>query len=178
MPESFVGKSVLDIGCNSGSFSFEAERLGADRVLAADIHPPEARGFKLLSEIKQSRVEYVQASLYELTPEKFGTFDFVFFLGLLYHLEHPLLGLQKASAMCNESVIVETHVMESPESLENVPIARFYPGDELNNDRSNWWGPNVACLREMIKVAGFRVQDIGYVPDGNSTGRAAFWGHK
>ena len=184
MPESFKGKSVLDIGCNSGSFSFEAERLGADRVLAADIHPIEARGFKLLSEIKQSRVEYVQATVYELTPEKYGTFDFVFFLGLLYHLEHPLLGLQKTSAMCNESVIVETHVMESlsgeiaGESLDSVPIARFYPGNELNNDGSNWWGPNVACLREMMKVAGFKVQDIGYLPDQNRAGRAAFWGHK
>lgn len=175
MPETFEGKSVLDIGCNSGFFSFEAERLGADKVLATDIHPIGARGFKLLSEIKQSRVDYVRTSVYELTPEKYGTFDFVFFLGLLYHLQHPILGLQKASDMCNEQVVVETHVVES---TSTEPIAHFYPGSELNNDESNWWGPNMACVQEMMKVAGFPVRNVVYSPDSKRAGRAAFRGYK
>jgi hypothetical protein len=32
----------------------------------------------------------------------------------------------------------------------------FYPGATLNNDPSNFWGPNIRCVAEMLKEVGFR----------------------
>ena len=164
MPESFEGKRVLDIGCNSGYFSFEAERRGAVDGVAIDIGPPEGTGFSLVSEIRGSKVEFVEASVYEVTPERFGTFDIVFFLGVLYHLRHPMLALDRIYEVCQECMILETHVSDGEvtefKTIPHVPIMRFYPADELVGDPSNWWGPNVACVEKMMEVSRFRPERI------------------
>ena len=31
----------------------------------------------------------------------------------------------------------------------------FYPGRELANDPTNWWGPNSACVTAMLRDSGF-----------------------
>jgi len=157
IPDSLRGMTVLDLGAADGFFSFEAERRGAQRVLATDLPVPGTRGlgerFALARESLGSRVEDLGIDVYDLSPEKVGVFDVVLFLGVLYHLKHPLLALERVFSVTGSLLILETHV-DMCDHLR--PAAAFYPGAELNNDPSNWWGPNEAAVVGMLKTVGFR----------------------
>lgn len=179
-PEDLSGKTVLDIGAYDGFFTFEAEKRGAKRVVALDRHPATHLGFALAHELVNSRAEYVIGSVYDLSPETHGVFDVVLFFGVLYHLRHPLLALDKIHSVCREYTLVETHVLDQSfihqgeaVPLESIhtwlgesPIMQFYPKNELNNDWSNWWAPNIECLRLMLETSGFRAELTGH------------WGHR
>src|SRR6202046_5001162 len=96
IPGDLRGKRVLDIGAWDGWFSFEMERRGAE-VLAIDNW--DNPRFHQARAMLNSRVEYRQMDMYELTPERVGRFDIVLFLGVLYHLKHPLLALERVCAL-------------------------------------------------------------------------------
>jgi len=153
LPDDCRGLRVLDIGARDGFFSFEMERRGAD-VLAMDHVPPDQTGFAVAAELVGSRVPYKTANVYDL-DDSWGQFDIVLFLGVLYHLRNPLLALDKIRAVCSGRMWLESHVMTDSKS---VPLARFYPRDELNKDFSNWWGPNLACLKAMVESCNFAVE--------------------
>ena len=182
-PDDLAGKTVLDIGAYDGFFTFEAEKRGAKRVVAMDRHPADHLGFATAHELLNSKAEYTVGSVYDLSPETHGIFDVVLFLGVLYHLRHPLLAFDKIHSVCRELVLVESHVLDEhfiydgqSKALEKInpilrhsPIMQFYPGNELNDDWSNWWAPNVECLRLMLETSGFRAELMGCWG-----GRAAF----
>ena len=159
LPPSLEGKTVLDIGAWDGFFSFECERRGAARVVAADHfswHGPgwgTKAGYTLAHQALGSRVEDVDIDVMDLSPDRIGTFDVVLFLGVLYHLRHPLLALERVASVTRDYLIVETVV-----DLVGFrrPAMAFYPGRELNNDPTNWWGPNLPAVRGMLESLGFR----------------------
>jgi len=91
VPADLTGLSVLDVGTTNGGCAFEAERRGARRVVAADIATQELYGFRAIRKFLDSRVEFVQASVYELPDRLNEPFDLVFFVRVRYHLPHPLL---------------------------------------------------------------------------------------
>jgi tRNA (mo5U34)-methyltransferase len=171
LPQDMTGMRVLDIGAYEGFFTFECEKRGAKEVVAIDIIPlgPDS-GFKVAHKILGSRAKFRYANIYDLNPRDFGYFDLVLCMGVLYHLRHPLLGLEHARSVCRGKFIVETQICDkyfineqglpvelasfSP-TLEQMPMAQFYPGDELNQDASNWWAPNLAALNGMLKISGF-----------------------
>ena len=158
LPASLAGASVLDIGAWDGFFSFEAERRGAARVVAADYYSwhgggwGSKAGFELARTALGSKVEDVDIDVMDLSPDRVGTFDVVFFLGVLYHLRHPLLALERIAAVTRRLLILET-VVDMVGFRR--PAAAFYPGRELNNDPTNWWGPNVPALHAMLRDVGF-----------------------
>ena len=158
LPASFAGASVLDIGAWDGFFSFEAERRGASRVVAADYFSWHGggwgtkAGFELARTTLGSRVEDVDIDVMDLSPDRVGVFDVVFFLGVLYHLRHPLLALERIASVTRKLLILETVVDMVGISR---PAAAFYPARELNNDPTNWWGPNVPALHAMLRDVGF-----------------------
>ncbi|HXQ19028.1 MAG TPA: methyltransferase domain-containing protein [Acidimicrobiales bacterium] len=161
LPESFAGKTVLDVGAFDGYFSFEAERRGAARVVAADefcwSRPgdpmTDGQGFDIAHWARQSRVEKRRIPVEDISPETVGVFDYVLFLGVLYHSPDPLRYLRNVRSVCREQLILETHV----DALEQErPMMVFYPGTSLNGDASNHWGPNRQCVVEMLKEVGFR----------------------
>lgn len=164
LPESLAGQTVLDVGAWDGFFSFEAERRGASRVLATDYyswHGPgwgDKAGFELARAALGSRVEDLDIDVMDLSPERVGTFDVVLFLGVLYHLPHPLLALECAASVTRRLLILETVV-----DMIGIrrPAVAFYPGRELNADPSNWWGPNVPAMHGLLRSAGFdRVRTV------------------
>src|SRR5215468_2825646 len=95
LPSSLDGLSVLDIGAWDGFFSFEAERRGARRVVAYDLTPEDYFGFSTAKALLDSKVQYVEGSVYELSERAVGRFDVVLFLGVFYHLRYPLLALDR-----------------------------------------------------------------------------------
>ena len=161
LPERMDGLSVLDIAAWDGFFSFEAERRGATRVVAMDWtmwQGDSKRGFDLARWALDSRVEDVHLDVMDLTPERVGTFDVVFFLGVFYHLEDPLGALRRVASVCRQKLIVESLV---DKIYSRRPSLAFYPGDTENGDASNWFAPNPPALHEMLGEVGFsRVQTV------------------
>src|SRR5262245_48364448 len=92
-PADLRGKRVLDIGAWDGFFSFECERRGAAEVVAIDAAP--SLSFAVARELLGSQVKFYAMNIYDLTPVTLGQFDLVLCLGVLYHLRHPLFGLER-----------------------------------------------------------------------------------
>ena len=166
LPENLSGRSVLDIGAWDGFFSFEAERRRASRVVASDYyawHGPGwgtrhgKAGFELAREALKSRVEDLDVDVMDLSQERVGTFDVVLFLGVLYHLPNPLLALERVASVTSGLLVLETVV-----DMVGVgrPAAAFYPDRELNDDPTNWWGPNQAAVSGMLRTVGFARVDV------------------
>lgn len=159
LDEDLSGKTVLDIGAWNGFFSFEAEKRRASRVLAIDSFMWGGQGwgskdgFNLARDALNSKVEDKEIDVLGISPETVGVFDLVFFIGVLYHMRHPLLALEKIASVTKEKLILETEV----EMMDNKrPVTVFYPSSELDGDGSNWWVPNPAAVEAMLKTAGFQ----------------------
>ena len=156
IPEDLSGMTVLDVGCWDGFFSFECERRGAKRVVATDIWETLGRdAFDFARAELGSAVEPLECSVYDLPDVLDQRFDLVLFLGVLYHLRHPLLAIEKVAEVTAPGGLVILESAVDAESLMDRPLMAFYPGDELNHDPTNWWTPNVPALASMLGVSGF-----------------------
>ena len=173
IPEDLRGKSVLDIGCNAGFYSFEMERRGAARVLGIDTDEHYLRQARFAAEVTGSEVEFRRMAVWNVGSlcEKF---DLVIFMGVLYHLRHPLLALD----LIHEHVAKDLLLFQSMQrgSREVVDVAEDYgfnencPFDEpgfpkmhfvehkYSHDETNWWVPNRACVEAMLRSSGFRIE--------------------
>ena len=166
LPEDLRGRSVLDIGAWDGAFSFEAERLGASRVMAVDSFCWSGEGwgtkagFECARRLLQSRVEDREVEVMDLSPEpEGGTYDLVLLLGVLYHMKHPLVVLERVASVCANQLILWTQI---DLAHLDVPAMAFYPpGRKLHDDPTNWWGPNPSAIAGMLQTVGFsRVENV------------------
>lgn len=177
LPDDMSGVTVLDIGSRDGFFSFQAERRGAD-VIAVDIQAIDEIGFGIARDILKSKAKFIQANIYDLTLEKIGgrQVDVIFFLGLFYHLRHPLLALDiiwnllkpggtlyLETAYLDEYFLIRDDLVTSLESIHpslcDTAILQYYRNDELNpGDYSNWFSPNRKALEDILFSAGFEPQ--------------------
>jgi tRNA (mo5U34)-methyltransferase len=158
LPESLAGRTVLDVGAWDGFFSFEAERRGADRVLATDWYCWSGpgwgtkRGFEYARERLRSNVEDQEIDVLDLSPHALGgQFDVVLFLGGLYHMRHPLLALEKVASVTRELAIIETEVAHL---LTRRPAVRYF----LEGD--DWCAPTLAACRAMLEDVGFQRAEV------------------
>jgi len=151
LEEDLRGKRVLDVGAWDGWFSFECERRGAD-VVAVDCVALDT--FLEAKELLGSKVEYLTMDVTELSARRLGRFDIVLFFGVLYHLRHPLLGLEKAVELSTDRVLIETFVIPSEPNRTVRPVMEFYERSELGGQIDNWCGPSPECLLAMCRSAG------------------------
>src|SRR3989442_11781141 len=120
-------------------------------------------GFELARRALGSQVEYLEIDVPDLAPERVGVFDVVLFLGVLYHLRNPLLALERVFNVTGRHLILETHV----DMLHCFrPACAFYPGDELNRDPTNWFGPNPPSVASILRAAGFGKVSLVHRPRG------------
>jgi tRNA (mo5U34)-methyltransferase len=172
LPEDLTGWSALDIGCNAGFYSFELARRGA-HVLGIDSdehYLRQARWARSLFQL-EDRVELRRLDVYDLGRLGRG-FDLVLFMGVLYHLRHPLLALDLVAARARRLVVLQTLTMpgapavEPPRDLRIEERRRMLePGwpamafieHRLEQDPTNWWAPNQAALEAMARSAGLEV---------------------
>jgi tRNA (mo5U34)-methyltransferase len=169
IPEDLGGKRVLDIGAWDGWFSFEAERYGAT-VTAID--RVEVPGFQRLRRELGSKVDYQIIDVYDLHGAGLGRFDYVFFLGVLYHLRHPLLGLEAVCSLTDDIALVDSFVTDGDSWQENpdgLPTMEFYESDELAGRLDNWFGPSVACLMALCRAAGFARVELLHASGSNAS---------
>ena len=182
LPPDLRGKRALDIGCSDGYFSFELEKRGAE-VVAIDFVPETYTGFATARTILGSRVDYRMDNVYNLTPDDYGRFDVVLFLGVLYHLRKPLAALDAIRSVMHEgaqlfvgTMLIDQYFLLPDGStttldavnplLKNVPLWQAYPGDTLNGDFTNCFAPNRRALEAALEEAQFRVDDFRIVSMG------------
>jgi tRNA (mo5U34)-methyltransferase len=172
IPDDLSGKSVLDIGCNAGFYSFEMWRRGAERVVGIDSDPQYLEQAHFAAEVLGAPIEFRKMSVYEVADLE-EKFDVILFLGVLYHLRHPLLAID----LLYEHVVKELLVVQSMlrGCSEDEPLQADYPFSETavferrgfprmyfiekkySGDPTNWWVPNGTCLAAMLRSAGFEI---------------------
>ena len=168
-----TGMRVLDVGTRDGFFAFACERAGAREVVAVDHVDPNVTGFAAARRILESKVEYVRENIYQISREKYGGFDLILFLGVLYHLRDPLLALDRLRSVCDGRMVVESLVCDTrlftgfeqtttleaiAPALASIPIAQFLPSGRFHRDPTNKWVPNLTGLIALVEDAGFLVQ--------------------
>lgn len=167
----FSNKTVLDIGASSGFYSFWAEAHGASQVTVVDDLTQLGVGSPPLDfarEILGSNLEFYNMSVYDLSPKAIGGHDVVMFFGVLYHLIHPMLGLEKACSVCKSDFFIETHYVRTDSEL---PVCLLYPDSEYYNDYTNWSAPNLPWLTKALEIQGFQTQAVQVV----SEQRVSIW---
>ena len=172
IPKDLSGKTVLDIGCNAGFYSIEMKRRGADRVVAIDFDERYLAQARLAAEVLEAEIEFQQLSVYEIgrLEEKF---DVVLFMGVFYHLRHPLLALDLIRQHAARDLLVFQSMIRGEESpfeaeadydftntqpFENPAFPRMYFIErKYAGDPTNWWAPNRSCVEAMLRSAGFHI---------------------
>ena len=160
IPQALKGKSVLDIGCWDGVFSFLCEGRGA-AVTAIDtfqhtefvkskygVELKGGEGFRVAARHLGSALRVKKLDITQVND----TFDVTLFLGVLYHQRHPLQSLEQLSRLTNECAVIETHYLKG----QDQSVLQFYPADSLNSDTTNYWGPSLSCVELMLLDVGFR----------------------
>jgi tRNA (mo5U34)-methyltransferase len=175
IPADLTGKSVLDVGCNAGFYSIEMKKRGAARVVGIDSDDVYLNQGRFAAEVSGfPDIEFRNLSVYDVG--KLGErFDLVIFMGVLYHLRHPLLALDTLY----ENVVGDLMVFQSMQrgSKELMELQDDYPFWETSifendaypkmyfvekrysHDPTNWWIPNRACVEAMLRSAGFEIVD-------------------
>lgn len=174
IPEDLSGKSVLDVGCNAGFYSIQMKRRGADRVVAIDTDEQYLEQARFAAKVSNAEIEFRNLSVYRVGDLR-EKFDLVLFMGVLYHLRHPLLALE----LLHENVVGDVLVTQSllrgaKESMEVLRDFRFWEEEVFErdefprmyfvenrfaNDPTNWWIPNRSCFEAMLRSAGFEILD-------------------
>lgn len=119
-PESLDSKSVLDIGCANGFFSFEAESHGASRVVGVELREKRFQHALLLKKILNSDVEFTKMNILDdIANEKF---DIVLLLNVIHHIKEPMRALRNLSAITNEKLIIEFPTFSDPKYKAHTSI--------------------------------------------------------
>jgi tRNA (mo5U34)-methyltransferase len=164
MPESLEGKTVLDIGCWDGYFSFLAEKRGAKSVLGIDMlqgcsHQEQGtEGFEFARKALKSNVGFQKKSLEEFANSTNEQFDVVFYYGVLYHVENPIAELKHLSKVTKEYALIETAISQNNEIQR--PFWEFKHG--FDNDPTNFWYPNMLGLASALLFVGFERIEVVY----------------
>lgn len=174
LPADLKGASVLDIGCNAGFYSIEMKRRGAGRVLGIDSDEDYLNQARFASEVLGFDIQFRNLSVYDVGALG-ERFDIVIFMGVLYHLRHPLLALD----LIREHVAGDLLIFQS---MQRGSSEVFYPEEDYDftvtdhfnradypklhfvenryaADPTNWWIPNRSCAEAMLRSAGFEITE-------------------
>lgn len=180
LPADLTGKTVLDIGCNAGFYSVEMRRRGAARVVGVDSDERYLAQARVATRALgfAGEVEFRNLSVYDVAALG-EQFDLVIFMGVLYHLRHPLLALDLIREHVAGDLLLFQTMQQGSTDVAEVPEDHpFYlPGTwtppsyfddaaypkmhfierRFAGDWTNWWAPNRACSEAMLRSAGFAV---------------------
>lgn len=169
-PLDMSGKTVLDIGCNAGFYSLKLHARGA-RVTGIEHDPHYLTQARYAAEVLGADIEYIQLDVYEV--DRLGRqFDYVLFMGVLYHLRYPLYALDKVARLPREKLVFQSLLRGTPGTVpteDDYPItereifhdprypAMYFIEGSYAGDPTNWWAPNQAGMEAMLRSAGLRI---------------------
>ena len=174
LPEDLSGKSVLDVGCNAGFYSLEMKKRGAARVVGIDTDEKYLDQARFAAKVSGEEIEFRNLSVYRV-DELREQFDLVLFMGVLYHLRHPLLALDVLHEHAVADLLVAQSMLRGSRQRVDLPpdfnfweesvfeedhFPRLYFVEKrFAHDPTNWWIPNTACFEAMLRSAGFAILD-------------------
>jgi len=174
IPADLTGRSVLDIGCNAGFYSLEMKRRGAARVLGLDSMDEYLAQARFAAEVNELDVEFRKMSVYDIGALQ-ETFDIVIFMGVLYHLRHPLLALDLIHDHVARDMLIFQSMLRGSTAVDDVAENYDFWTTQLfdrpgfpkmhfierryADDPTNWWIPNRACVEAMLRSSGFAITD-------------------
>jgi tRNA (mo5U34)-methyltransferase len=120
---------------------------------------PGKAGFDCAHDLLASKVECVVADFMDMDLQTLGRFDVVLYAGMLYHMRHPMLALERVAAVTNERAIIETQAIAIG-GMEELEVAQFLGRHQLRGDPTNWWAPTAPALRAMCESAGFSTTEL------------------
>ena len=172
LPPDLTGKTVLDIGCNGGFYAMEMKRRGAARVLGIDFDEDYLAQARFAAEVSGLEIEFAKLSVYDVAALG-ERFDLVVFMGVLYHLRHPLLALDLIHEHVAGDLLLFQSMQRGSAAIEPAPAnapfteTAMFDGagwpklhfieNEYADDPTNWWAPNAACSAAMLRSAGFEI---------------------
>jgi tRNA (mo5U34)-methyltransferase len=172
LPQDLAGWQVLDVGCNAGFYSFQLARRGA-YVTAIDLDPrylAQARWAATQFGLEE-QVTFKQMQVYDLAHTR-QCFDLVLFMGVLYHLRYPLLGLDILAQKVRQAMLFQTLMIPGEGVLEETWDCKLADRDKLNHpgwprlafiehkfaqDPTNWWVPNRAGAEAILRSSGLKI---------------------
>ncbi len=175
LPQDLTGMSVLDVGCNAGFYSMQMKLRGAERVLGIDHDDVYLRQAAFAANVLGLDISFERLSVYEV-PQLRERFDLVLFMGVFYHLRHPLLALDLLRQHVTKDWFIFQSMLRGSREVEEV--ASDYPFSETSifdqpgypkmhfvekrytGDPTNWWVPNLACAEALLRSAGFRIEEV------------------
>jgi tRNA (mo5U34)-methyltransferase len=160
------GKTALDIGCMAGVGTKWLSEQSGEEAFGCDVAESARAQFELVKGAFGASMWCYRLSAYDLQPD--GGWDVVVMAGVYYHLEHPLLGLQKAWAATREVLCVEGEVSDGAGCT-----AEFIPG-KYRGDASNWWVPTRECLLAWLEWLPGEKRIVDVTPEGWLTNRAMY----
>lgn len=173
LPADMRGKSVLDIGCNGGFYAIEMKRRGAERVVAIDFDDHYLAQARFAAEMSGCEdIEFARLSVYDVAALR-ETFDLVIFMGVLYHLRHPLLALDLIHSHVARDLMLFQSMQRGSEEIAKVAADYPFTNTEIfdqpgwpklhfvehdySNDGTNWFVPNAAAAQAMLRSSGFDI---------------------
>jgi tRNA (mo5U34)-methyltransferase len=176
VPADLAGKTVLDLGGNAGFFSIQMKLRGASRCVLVDPFVEFNRQAQFAAAQFGVELEVINedAHTYCLTTD--DRFDYVIFLGLLYHLKYPGLVLDRLAEMTKDRIYIQSNIIGTEaDTYQNKPDYDRFIDDSIlddpafpklmfvenlyNGDATNWWIPNYAALAAMVRSAGLKILD-------------------
>jgi tRNA (mo5U34)-methyltransferase len=172
IPQDLTGATVLDIGCNGGFYSIQMKRRGAERVLGIDVDDRYLNQARFAAEQLDLDIEFEKRSVYEVA-DLAGQFDYVFFMGVFYHLRYPLYALDNIVKKVGKQLIFQTMIRgsETARSFEedyhfwNKEIFRepdfpqmYFIENKYAGDQTNWWIPNGSACEAMLRSSGLEIE--------------------
>lgn len=170
IPQDLQGRSVLDIGCNAGFYSLEMKRRNAGRVLGIDSDARYLEQARFAAEQSRFDIEFRQMSVYDVGALG-ERFDLVIFMGVLYHLRHPLLALDLLYEHVVGDMLLFQCLQRGDERLPDLDPdydfsewavfdrpeypKLFFVEDRYAADPTNWFIPNKAAIEAMLRSSGF-----------------------
>lgn len=165
---------AIDVGCHEGFYTMAAASMGVRHVLGVDVRGSSLRKARFISSaLGLHNVSWLESNCENLNPEQHGVFDLTLFLGILYHLENPMLALRNISALTNELCVIETQVVDEVEGAAEWgwrewtrpyhgvlalidESGEYYAGNTEAGASPLATCPSPKALTFMLRQAGFR----------------------
>ncbi len=175
VPQDLSGAHVLDLGCNGGFYSIQMKRRGAERVLGIDVDDRYLNQARFAAKTLALDIEFEKRSVYDVDA-LVGQFDYVFFMGVFYHLRYPLFALDKVIKKVRDGgrLVFQTMLRGSIEAKQweqdyqfwNTEVfgdpdypAMYFVEHSYANDPTNWWIPNRGAAEGMLRSSGLEILD-------------------
>ncbi len=186
--QHFAGRlsniSCIDIGCHEGYFAFAMARRGLRNVLGIDVREDSLEKANFIADVlRLGNVSFRYGNCEELSRDVFGDFELCLFVGLLYHLENPILALRRAYEVTGEMLVIETQVIDSIQGstewgsrewhrpyqgimalIDETP--EYAAGNEESGNTPISVCPSIDALMFMLRKVGFKRSELIEPPAG------------